>query len=215
VELSAPLGWRGSRGRGHGLGAEGLARVLEALDPDRDRAGEKYEVLRRKLIRFFEWRRGRFPEEMVDEVIDRVARRLAEGERIQTADAPRYFLGVARNVLRESWAQPPAPEELTDAVAEAASLARDPVVEAETVERAEAWMACLERCLERLPVESRELVLLYHQDQKRTRIDRRRELARRLGIGPNALRIRVCRLRAALEACVRSCVAQAAETRNR
>jgi DNA-directed RNA polymerase specialized sigma24 family protein len=136
-----------------------------------------------------------------------VGRRLAEGERIRTADAPRYFLGVARNLLRESWAQPRAPEELSDEVATSASLARDPSAEAEAAARTEARMACLDRCLERLPVESRQLVLLYHQDQKRARIERRQELARRLGIGRNALRIRVFRLRAGLEACVRACVA--------
>jgi DNA-directed RNA polymerase specialized sigma24 family protein len=181
--------------------------VLEVLDADRDRAAEKYEALRRKLVRFFEWRRARSPEEMADEVIDRVALRLAEGERIASPDTPRYFLGVARNVLRESWAQPSGPEELTEALATAAAVARDPLAEAEAAARAEAWMACLDRCLERLPVESRQLVLLYHQDQKRARIDGRRELARRLGIGLNALRIRVFRLRATLEACVRACIA--------
>jgi DNA-directed RNA polymerase specialized sigma24 family protein len=201
----APRG-RGPRTTGPELEAR-LARILEVLDEDRDRAAEKYEALRRKLTRFFEWRRGRFPDEMADEVMDRVGRRLAEGERIRSTEAPLYFLGVARNVLRESWARPESSEELTDEVAATASLGRDPLAEAEAAAGTEAWLACLDRCLERLPVESRRLVLLYHQDQRRARIDRRQELARGLGIGLNALRIRVFRLRGAVETCVRACIA--------
>ena len=76
---------------------------------------------------------------------------------------------------------------------DAARLAGDPQADDEESARQEAWASCLERCLERLPVESQELVLLDHQDQQRARIDGRRELARRLGIGLNALRIRVFR----------------------
>ena len=182
--------------------------MLEVLDPDRDRAGEKYEAIRRKLLRFFEWRHAPDPEDLADDVIDRVGRRLAEGEHIQAADASAYFLGVARNVLRESWARRPAPEPLTEE--DAARLAGDPQADDEESARQEAWASCLERCLERLPVESQELVLLYHQDQQRARIDGRRELARRLGIGLNALRIRIFRLRAVLEACVRACVSRPA-----
>jgi DNA-directed RNA polymerase specialized sigma24 family protein len=121
------------------------------------------------------------------------------------ADAAAYFLGVARNVLRESWARRAPPETLTDE--HAARLAGDPQGDEETA-RQEAWASCLDRCLERLPLESRQLVLLYHQDQQRARIDGRRELARRLGIGLNALRIRVFRLRAVLETCVKACVSR-------
>ena len=177
------------------------------LDGDRDRAAARYEALRAKLIRFFEWRRGRFPEDMADEVMDRVARRLTGGESIRSAEAAHYFLGVARNVLRESWVPAHRTEELTDEIADAAALGRDPQAEAEARAREEDWLSCLERCLERLPIESRTLVLRYHQDEQRARIDHRQELARGLGIGLNALRIRVFRLRATLEACVRACIA--------
>jgi hypothetical protein len=46
-----------------GLTADTFTRLLHRLDADRERAGEKYEDLRRTLIRFFEWRGAPYPEE--------------------------------------------------------------------------------------------------------------------------------------------------------
>src|SRR5256885_4134102 len=61
------------------LTGEAFSKLLARLDPDRERAGEKYEDLRRTLIRFFEWRGAPFPEEQTDETFNRVARKLDEG----------------------------------------------------------------------------------------------------------------------------------------
>ena len=60
------------------LTQESFAALLLFLDADRERAGEKYEELRRTLIRFFEWRGAPFPEEHADETLNRVARQAAE-----------------------------------------------------------------------------------------------------------------------------------------
>jgi len=43
-----------------GLTTDTFARLLHCLDADRELAGEKYEDLRRLLIRFFEWRGAPF-----------------------------------------------------------------------------------------------------------------------------------------------------------
>src|SRR6187551_2049130 len=66
---------------------------------------------------------------------------------------------------------------------------------AETDEAAERSLQCLTRCLNRLKPEDRNLIVEYYRDGKRQRIDRRRELARGLGITMNALAIRTWRLR--------------------
>ena len=81
------------------LSAEALARFLAGLDPDSDRAGEKYESLRLTLMKFFDWRGAHFPEELADETINRVIRKIDEGETIR--DLPTYCHGVARLVLLE------------------------------------------------------------------------------------------------------------------
>jgi hypothetical protein len=61
------------------LTAEAFDKLLVSLDPDRERAGEKYEHLRGGLVCLFEWRGAPFPEDHADEVINRVARKLGEG----------------------------------------------------------------------------------------------------------------------------------------
>jgi hypothetical protein len=54
-----------------GLTPEAFDRFLGSLDIDRDRAGEKYENLRLKLLRFFEWRGALHPDLLADETLER------------------------------------------------------------------------------------------------------------------------------------------------
>ena len=53
------------------LTEEAFATFLACLDADKERAGEKYELLRLKLLKFFDWRGAHFPEECVDETFNR------------------------------------------------------------------------------------------------------------------------------------------------
>jgi DNA-directed RNA polymerase specialized sigma24 family protein len=78
-------------------------------------------------------------------------------------------------------------------------------------EQAVARLRCLERCLGKLPIQSQNLILKYYHDEKRAKIDRRKQLAEALGIPVNALRIRAHRIRTTLENCVRGCVTEAAQ----
>ena len=52
--------------------------LLEWLDPDRARSGEKYEKIRLRLIKIFACRGCSIPEELADRTIDRVARKVGE-----------------------------------------------------------------------------------------------------------------------------------------
>ena len=65
---------------------------------------------------------------------------------------------------------------------------------------------CLRKCLERLSAANRELIIEYYYGERKAKIDYRKELAGRLGIEPNALRIKVCRIRATLKECLGECV---------
>src|SRR3989442_16018156 len=76
------------------LTADAFTKLLDRLGADRQRAGEKYEDLRRTLIRFFEWRGAPFPEEHADESFNRVARKLGEGLEIKNIGG--YCYQVAR-----------------------------------------------------------------------------------------------------------------------
>jgi DNA-directed RNA polymerase specialized sigma24 family protein len=65
---------------------------------------------------------------------------------------------------------------------------------------------CLEECIGKLSAENRELVLGYYAADGRQKIEQRKLLAEKLGIAPNALRIRAYRIRAALQKCLERCV---------
>jgi DNA-directed RNA polymerase specialized sigma24 family protein len=73
-------------------------------------------------------------------------------------------------------------------------------------DRIEMEYNCLERCIERLSKDNRDLLLRYHGSDGRTDMDHRRALAEELGIAPNALRIRVYRIRMTLKECVEKCI---------
>jgi hypothetical protein len=88
------------------LTAEAIDKLLAVLDKSRDAAGEKYEHVRRALIVYFRSRQCSSPVDLADETINRVARKIEEGGEIWTDHPERYFLGVARNVLREQWDKP-------------------------------------------------------------------------------------------------------------
>jgi DNA-directed RNA polymerase specialized sigma24 family protein len=182
------------------LSAEALARFLVGLDPDSDRAGEKYESLRLTLMKFFDWRGVHFPEELADETINRVIRKLDEGETIR--DLPTYCHGVARLVLLEKLKGPENKRADFETLPPAALVAPERPEREDVDERQD----CFERCLKELPAESRQLILQYYSDEKREKIDRRLAMAERLGIPLNALRSRAQRIRNRLEECVNGCM---------
>ena len=79
------------------LTAQQFDALLLQFAPDRDTAGVKYVELRSRLVTVFRYRGCANPEELADEAMDRVARKLLEAP---PADAdPRALLfGVAWNV---------------------------------------------------------------------------------------------------------------------
>jgi DNA-directed RNA polymerase specialized sigma24 family protein len=181
------------------LDAESFARLLDHLDGDRGRAGERYEDLRRALVRFFEWRGAPFPEDHTDETFDRVARRLAEGVAVKHLGG--YCYEVARLVFLETLKGPHARR----ATFERSDTTAAPDESLAGSEK-EARMACLDNCLSALPAESRELIVAYYRDDKRERIVARRALAERLDLRAEALANRAQRVRNKLERCMNACL---------
>ena len=187
------------RRKGWGLTQEAFDRLLSHLDPDRERAGEKYEQLRLKLVKFFEWRGAPFPEEHADEALNRVTKRVAEGEAVR--DFHSYSLGAARLVFLETLKEPDSHRTSLD------SLPPLPAPPPES-DDSRLRLECFEKCLRALPAESCELITQYYQEEKRAKIDHRKALAAQLGIPLNALRIRAHRIREKLEACLDDCLRQ-------
>lgn len=173
------------------LNPENFDALLLWLNPDREQAGQKYEEIRRWLIKIFTCRGCYEPEDLADETINRVVKRLKDIEAGFTGDPSRYFYGVASKVHLEYVRRKPVPP------------SPPPRQDSDELERE---YECLERCIERLTPENRELVTQYYQEEKRAKIDHRKRLAERLGIALNALRIRVHRIRVTLQQCVQDCL---------
>src|SRR5688572_13300970 len=177
------------------LTEDSLDQLLALLDADRERAGNQYEIIRRKLLKFFEWRGAASPEELTDETINRVARKIEAGEVIR--NLPAYVGGVARLVWLES---------VKERERERVAFEQLPQASAADAGLANRRLECFEFCLAGLPPKSRELIVDYHREEKAAKIKLRKQLSEKLGIPLNALRIRAHRIRAELEQCVADCL---------
>jgi|SRR5215471_8616404 len=187
----------------------GFDTLLACLDSDPDSAGLKYEEIRQRLVSFFEWRGCSIPEELSDRTIDQVAKRLAAGEQLRTSKPYVYFHGVALNILKEHWRTPDREMARLDGLPGSKMLAVDPaeLAEQETEHsEKERRLECLDRCLGNLPQGSLDLVAGYHRGEKGKDKVYRVQMAQALKIPLNALRIRVYRIRAALETCINDCL---------
>ena len=170
--------------------------MLRWLDPDCERAAEKYEVIRSKLIRMFARKGCWMAEELTDITMTRVANKVHEIAPTYIGNPALYFYGVAQNVYREwlKWlddqrkAQSPPPPD--------------------TPEVNELRLLCLDGCLEKLDPDSREFIIEYYRADKRAKIDGRKALADRFGVALNAIRMRAHRTKATLHQCIKGCLAQ-------
>jgi DNA-directed RNA polymerase specialized sigma24 family protein len=169
---------------------ESFDALLAWLDEDREVAGQKYETIRKRLIKIFINRGCSDAEDLADLTISRVVVRLPEVSGGYVGEKISYFCGVARLVYLESTRRK--------------EIATDSFPPPRTT-RPDAARECLRECLDRLPSEQRELVLEYYLYEKQAKIDHRKRLTEELGITANALRLRAHHIRVGLEECVREC----------
>jgi DNA-directed RNA polymerase specialized sigma24 family protein len=179
------------------LTQDALDKLLVSFDPDREKAGEKYLGLRANLIRFFEWRGCPFPEDHADETINRVARRISQGDEIR--DPAHYAIGVARLMLLEIYKEQVKERSALSEMTNSAAAGYE-------FEELEPRVECLRRCLQNLSPDNRELILQYYQGEKGAKIEIRKRLTDRFKIPINTLRMRALRLREKLLDCVEACL---------
>jgi DNA-directed RNA polymerase specialized sigma24 family protein len=182
-----------------------LQRLLTWLDQGTDSQGERYLDIRDRLVHYFARRNCFAPDDLADETLNRVARRLEETGSIDDVAPARYCYIVAKFVLLESLrqrAREPGTSWRDDHKTETLHTAPAD----DTTEERERTMACLERCLEARTPSKRALILDYYATESEPASVRRKRLAERLGLTANSLAIRACRIRSRLESCVRACL---------
>lgn len=180
--------------------------MLSWLNPERERAGKKYEEIRFSLIKIFTWNVCADAEDLADETINRVARKLQAIKNTYVGDPALYFYGVAKNLLREQRRQTGRTVPLTPQMSP--TVSPRPPGEDEGRADVELTLQCMHVCLARLKPGDRELFLRYYSGEKKAKYYRQ-ELAQQLGKTHNALRVKVKRLRTRLDECIRKCVGDA------
>jgi len=174
-----------------GPSKEAFEKLLRWLDSNRDKAGEKYEKIRHRLIRIFTCRGCGDVEDLADETINVVASKIDWLVENYKGDPALFFYGVAKNIYHEQFKKKPPP----------------PLPPPPDVTQVEQKCGCLEECLKQeLTVPDQQLVLRYHEKERQERIDLRKQIAIELGITLNALRIRVHHLHARLKPCIEQCL---------
>ncbi len=175
---------------------EKFEKLLNWLNPDREIAGQKYESIRIRLIKIFYSRGCYQAEDMADETMDRVTKKIDAIFGTYEGEPALYFYAVARNVFLE-FVRAPKHTELPENL-----FGADP----DDMETDDKYYDCLDNCLGELSVDQREFIIDYYTDSKGKKIERRKKIALDRGLSAKALRIRAFRIRENLRKCITICL---------
>jgi RNA polymerase sigma factor (sigma-70 family) len=168
--------------------------LLKWFDSDRDRAAQRYEEIRRNLIRVFLNRGCTDSEDLADDTINRVTLKMPGLRESYVGSPERYFHGVAKNVIREH-------------IRKRGQINQLPP-ESSSRQDLEPFFQCLDECLAKLPRKNSRLILLYYEGERRKKIDLHKKLSSIMGIKQTAMRARVHRVRSKLRDCVLECISR-------
>lgn len=166
---------------------EAFDKLLIRLEPKLPNSEARYQHLRFKMVRFFEWKHCKDAEELADETIARTVSQLVSGKQILADNPYSYIYGVAKNVFREYVRNQIKIETLRKDLPE-------------QFDEPENFEDCRSRCLQELSTEKLKLLQRYYLNPQD-----REALARELNITINALRLQVHRLKGELRGCHHRC----------
>ncbi len=165
---------------------------LRWLSPEQEKIGEEYERLLFRLATFFNSRGCLYAEELADEVINRIVV-ILEKEVIENKVG--YIYGVARNVYLESLRKEKHHVNIDDLNLPAKAPAE-----------IDFSNECLEKCLQKLPVERRLQILDYFSTDKSEKIASHKKTSDAMQISQTALRMQIYRTKQQLSVCVKDCM---------
>jgi hypothetical protein len=167
---------------------------LNFLNPDDpDEANRKYLHLHQKLAGHFRFKGMSDPDNDADEALDRAGKKILQG--VLIPDIDRSCLGIARNIVHERLRNKKNEESAFKQFLENSQNDNTEV---------EKMTNLMKQCFEKLPEEDRDLLHSYCKIPPGiSRAEHRLQLAKKLKLSISALRIRITRLRRALEECVK------------
>jgi RNA polymerase sigma factor (sigma-70 family) len=168
---------------------EDFDHLLAWLDFDREAAGVKYEKIRGRLSRLFAARGFYDAEDLADETINRVIKKIQWLKANYTGDPNLYFYGAAKRVAQEAQRRKDKrPVELPLSPGDA--------------NETEVRMRLLDECLMELSADDQHLLFSYYADDGAVKINNRKQLVHSLRLSPAALRQRAHRLKAKMKTAV-------------
>lgn len=189
--------------------ADSFRRFLAFLDNGIESNGGSYLEMQRRLAGYFARKGCAEPEELADETLNRVSRRLDEEGSIEVDKPARYCYITARFVfLEEKRAVKVNNVAFEESGIQIHRHARQNTSDADELEKKEKMLECLDECTSKLGERNRGLILDYYFGNQGVKIRNRSSMAERLGISLNALSIRACRIRRTLESCVGKCAGE-------
>jgi DNA-directed RNA polymerase specialized sigma24 family protein len=188
------------------LNPQAFHRLLEWLDQGTNSEGQRYLEVRRRLLAYFDRKNCPAPEELADETLNRVARRLEEEAVIESDSPAKYCYIMARFIFMEHLRRIQKDQIVLGETRLQRRRDNSDLTEAD--DNRERMLRCLEKCVSKLETLSRHIIVQYYLGEQSVKIRNRRSLAESLGLTMNALSIRACRIRDKLEACVRECVSE-------
>jgi RNA polymerase sigma factor (sigma-70 family) len=167
--------------------------LLAWLSNDREVAGELYEKIRQGLIRFFYFKGCRNGEDLADETISRVTKKLTSLDLSTETKPAAIFYGFAKNIVFEEFKKEKREGLLDENIAATNQTYK------------ETNFRCLDNCLLELPQTERDIVTRYYSRDKSEKYDQRRELASEYGISIELMYVKLHRIRKRLRVCIENC----------
>lgn len=164
--------------------------LFRTLEPEAESVADGFARCRRKLVKFFSWRRCTEPDDLADETISRLLKTMSTGTKI-SADKPYSFVyAIAMNVFKECARRKREHGEVAsiDEILEVPDHSRSPVDD------------CQKHCLDRLAEDKRKLLHHYYVDNISCE-----DIARERQETINALRLKIFRIKESLRRCCEDC----------
>ena len=202
------------RSSSEGTTAGSYRDLFALLGESEDQANRGYELLRAKLISYFEGRKITPAPDYADEVLHRIAEKISGRENVE--DINRYAFGIARFVRLESYRRQihqPLDDDDPDSGHAGGwihpALTVKPNLELLDEDSHDNIMReCLRLCLAELTGEKRELLLTYYEGDESSgkHKEHRKRLAEKLKKSAGALQKQICLLRQKVSSCIKACV---------
>ncbi|HEY0772138.1 MAG TPA: CHAT domain-containing protein, partial [Sphingobacteriaceae bacterium] len=159
-----------------------------------EEGGIRYEHIRSRLIKFFNYRNLPNMEDLADETLNRVIDNFSKDETSYESKLRQYIDKAAQLVYLEAFK---INRSFVQLELKEASMAEDDT---------DSTRDCLDKCLQKLSETERKILLEYYEPEKKEKREVRARLASRHGFTIAELHYKVARIRLGLKKCVEECI---------